>query len=71
MSKKLKTLLTIREVAALKNVPIPTVKAYCQRGKFPHARLEESPIGKFWLIPLSDLDLVEFQKRGRPRNDDK
>ena len=31
------------------------VKLWCQHGRFPHARMEETPQGKVWYVPESDL----------------
>jgi hypothetical protein len=64
MSKEVE--LTIKEAAERKNIPIPTLKSYCRQGKFPNARLEKSPIGDYWVIPLSELETTVFRARGRP-----
>ena len=43
-----------------------TVRLWCRQGKFPNAREEETPRGKFWLIPASDLNNFQKPEMGRP-----
>ncbi len=67
MSKKEVKMLTVKEVSEIKGIGISTVNLYCRTGKFPNAKKEESRIGDFWLIPETDLALVQKKERGRPK----
>ncbi|MDQ5837220.1 MAG: helix-turn-helix domain-containing protein [Acidobacteriota bacterium] len=58
--------LTTAQVAERLNVAQPTVKLWCRQGRFPNAKLEETPRGPVWQIPESDLADFEPPKMGRP-----
>ena len=60
-------MFTVKEAAQFRGIPIATIKAYCRHGKLLNAKLETSPIGEYWLIPLSDLESLEIKGRGRPK----
>jgi excisionase family DNA binding protein len=57
--------LTAAQVAERLEVGRSTVNLWCRQGKFPGARVEESPVGDYWLIPASDLKDFQPPKRGR------
>lgn len=57
------------EVAARFNVKPVTVRAWLKRGLFPNAVLEETILGKVWLIPESDLKDFRPPEMGRPKED--
>ncbi len=54
------------EVAAKLGVKHVTVRAWLSKNLFPNAKLEETILGKVWLIPESDLETFEQPKAGRP-----
>jgi excisionase family DNA binding protein len=58
--------LTAAQVAERLNVGRSTVNLWCRQGRFPGARVEESPVGDYWLIPESDLKNFEKPELGRP-----
>ncbi len=57
--------LTAAQVAERLDVGRSTVNLWCRQGKFPGARVEESPVGDYWLIPARDLKDFQPPKRGR------
>jgi predicted site-specific integrase-resolvase len=60
--------LSSSKVAERLGVAHSTVRAWCNRGLFPNARLEETIVGSFWVIPESDLKDFQPPERGRPPN---
>lgn len=54
------------EAATKLGVKPVTVRAWLKKGLFPNAKLEETILGKVWLIPESDLINFEIPKAGRP-----
>ncbi|MFP5260969.1 MAG: helix-turn-helix domain-containing protein [Blastocatellia bacterium] len=66
MKKKEAKMLSVREVAEIIGAPLVSVRLWARAGKFPGARLEESPAGSYWLIPDTALDGFEKRDRGRP-----
>ena len=54
------------EVADRLGVGRSTVNLWCRQGRFPNARLEDTPLGSYWVIPESDLDGFQPPKQGRP-----
>ena len=58
--------LKASEVAKKLGVKSVTVRAWLTKNLFPHAKLEETILGKVWLIPESDLKDFEMPKTGRP-----
>lgn len=58
--------MTAAQVADRLNVGRSTVNLWCRQGRFPGARLEESPVGSYWLIPGSDLKGFKKPTPGRP-----
>ncbi len=65
--KKAKSkLLTVREVAELLDVATSTVRIWRIAGRFPNAQAEETPRGRVWYIPESDLEGFEKRGPGRP-----
>jgi Helix-turn-helix domain len=63
--------LTIAEVARIKNRDRSTVLRWVQRNFFPNAKLMESPLGDYWLIPETDLDGFQPPKPGPKTNNKK
>ncbi len=58
--------LKASEVAKKLGVKHVTVRAWLSRNLFPNAKLEETILGKVWLIPESDLKDFRLPKTGRP-----
>jgi hypothetical protein len=54
------------ELANAFDVKSVTVRAWLKRGLFPNAKLEETILGKVWLIPEKDLEVFQKPKKGRP-----
>jgi hypothetical protein len=59
-------LLKASEVAIKLGVKHVTVRAWLSKNLFPNAKLEETILGKVWLIPESDLKDFRLPKTGRP-----
>jgi hypothetical protein len=59
--------LTLKQIAERFGVAIPTAKQWRRQGHFPNARLEQTPIGSVWLVPLSDVNAFKRPVMGRPR----
>lgn len=59
-------MLTVREVADRVGAGFSSVRKWVIAGKFPGARLEESPAGSYWLIPESSLEGFVKRDVGRP-----
>ncbi len=57
--------LTTSQAAARLSVGASTVRLWCQQGRFPNARAEDTPRGTVWLIPEGDLRGFEKPPRGR------
>jgi hypothetical protein len=62
----MKDRLTTSQAAERLGVAQPTVKAWCRRGLFPNAEIEETPRGPLWLIPEGDIVNFTPPKMGRP-----
>jgi hypothetical protein len=62
-------LLTISEIAKEFKRDRTTVLRWIERGLFPNARLEESPLGHYWTVPASDLRNFDKPKAGRPKKE--
>jgi excisionase family DNA binding protein len=60
--------LTTSQTAVRLNVGASTVRLWCQQGKFPNARAQDTPRGTVWLIPESDVKGFDKPKRGRVPN---
>ncbi len=58
--------LKASEVAKKLGVKHVTVRAWLSRNLFPNAKLEETILGKVWLIPEGDLKDFRLPKTGRP-----
>jgi hypothetical protein len=58
--------LTSTQVAERLDVAPATVRLWCSKGKFKHARLVEHPRGDYWAIPENDLHGFEKPRMGRP-----
>jgi len=59
-------LLTVRQVAERLDVATSTVRIWRIAGRFPNAQAEETPRGRVWYIPESDLEGFEKRGPGRP-----
>jgi excisionase family DNA binding protein len=66
MRKGIEKMLTTSEVADRLGVAGSSVRIWLRAGRFPHAKSEETPRGKVWYIPESDVDGFEKRERGRP-----
>ncbi len=58
--------LTLKQIADRAGVSVSTAKLWQRRGYFPNARLEETPIGSVWLVPMSDVNAFKRPAMGRP-----
>jgi hypothetical protein len=58
--------LTSSQVAKKLSKDNRLVRLWCQQGRFPNARLEDTPRGPVWVIPESDLNGFEPPAMGRP-----
>jgi hypothetical protein len=63
----MKNTLTIAEIAKKYQKDHSTVLRWVERNLFPNARLEASPAGSYWLIPVSDTDGFDPPKPGRKK----
>jgi hypothetical protein len=59
--------ITIAELAKKYKKDRSTVLRWVERSLFPNARLEESPAGSYWLIPVSDTEGFDPPKPGRKK----
>jgi hypothetical protein len=59
--------LTVKEVAQRISAGESSVRLWASQDKFKGARLEETPMGSYWLIPESALIGFENPGRGRPQ----
>jgi excisionase family DNA binding protein len=66
MRKGKAKMLTVREAAQRIGAAESSVRLWVRRGRFPGAKLEESPVGSYWLIPDTDLENFEMGSPGRP-----
>jgi excisionase family DNA binding protein len=66
MRKKEPKMLTVKEVASQMGQTGQTIRTWLKRGRFPGARLEETPLGSYWLIPDTAVEGFELKKAGRP-----
>jgi excisionase family DNA binding protein len=57
-------MLTVREVAELLNVGQSSVRLWAKEGRLLGAKLEQSPAGAYWLIPITALETFSKQKPG-------
>jgi hypothetical protein len=63
-------MLTTQQVAAKLDRPYPTIALWVRQGRFKNAVSEETPRGKIWWIPESDLKGFTEPKPGRPKKAD-
>lgn len=56
--------LTAAQVAERLEVGRSTVNLWCRQGRFKDARVEQSPVGPYWLIPEAALEGFVKPKRG-------
>jgi hypothetical protein len=64
--KKEKKMLKVSEVADILGKDDSSIRVWLKRGRFPGARLEETPIGSYWLIPADAVENFKLKKAGRP-----
>jgi excisionase family DNA binding protein len=60
----MKAEFTAAQVAERLEVGRSTVNLWCRQGRFKGARVEESPVGPYWLIPEAALEGFVKPKRG-------
>ena len=61
-------MVTAKEAAQIIGAAESSVRLWARTGRFPNARLEQSPVGSYWLIPEADLQGFEMEKPGpKPR----
>lgn len=61
--------ITVRQFSERTGIGRSTVNLMCKEGKLPGAYQEHSPVGKYWLIPESLVEVVKPKSRGRPSKD--
>jgi excisionase family DNA binding protein len=66
MRKREPKMLTVREAAEKLGAAESSVRLWVRTGRFPGAKLEETPVGSYWLIPDTDLEGFSMGKAGRP-----
>jgi hypothetical protein len=66
MAKKKVRMLSLKEVCEITGAPGSSVRLWVKQGRFPGAIVEETRMGKLWLVPESDLEGLELKGRGRP-----
>lgn len=59
-------MLTVREAAERIGAAESSVRLWVRSGRFPGAKLEETPVGSYWMIPDTDLEGFSMGKAGRP-----
>jgi len=59
-------MLTAKEVAHRLGAGESSIRKWAKEGKFAGARIEESPIGRYWLIPERAIDGFVVPGIGRP-----
>lgn len=59
-------MLTTQEVADKLSRPYPTIALWVRQGRFKNAVPEETPRGRVWWIPESDLRDFSAPTLGRP-----
>lgn len=59
-------MLTVKEAANLLGQSGQTVRTWLKKGRFPGARLEETALGSYWLIPDIAVEGFTLKKAGRP-----
>lgn len=59
-------MLTAKEAARRLGAGESSIRKWAKEGKFAGARLEESPIGHYWLIPEKALEGFVVPGIGRP-----
>lgn len=59
--------MTLKQIAEQFGVTPSTAKLWRERGYFPNAKLEETVIGRVWIVPRSDLKNFTPPKMGRPK----
>ena len=59
-------MLTVKEVASQLGQTGQTIRTWLKKGRFPGARLEETPLGSYWLIPDTAVEGFTLKKAGRP-----
>jgi hypothetical protein len=65
MAKKEK-MVRAKEAAEMLGKSHQTIRTWLKQGRFPGAYLEETPLGSFWLIPVSAVESFVGKKVGRP-----
>jgi excisionase family DNA binding protein len=66
MKTKGADMMNVRETASALGRSEQTIRTWLKRGRFPGAKLEQTPIGSYWLIPRSAVDGFSLRKAGRP-----
>lgn len=66
MATAQRKMLTAKEVARRLGAGESSIRKWAKEGRFAGAKLEESPIGPYWLIPERSLDGFVVPGIGRP-----
>jgi hypothetical protein len=64
MKKKSSAMLSVKDAADRLGAAPVSVRLWARQGKFPGAKLEETPVGSYWLIPEAALAGFEMSKPG-------
>lgn len=59
--------VTLKQIAAQYGVAPNTARQWRAQNYFPNAQLKETPFGKIWVVPKSDLRKFKPPVMGRPR----
>lgn len=59
-------MLTAREVAERIGAAESSVRMWARTGRFPGAKLEQTPLGSYWVIPETALEDFSMRSAGRP-----
>ena len=57
-------MLIVKEAAAQLGVPPVSVRLWARSGRFEGAKLEETPLGSYWLIPEDSIKGFKKDKPG-------
>lgn len=60
--------LTTKELAEKFKVAERVARRWCENGRFPNARKEQTPRGDYWLIPEIDTKNFVLPNRGRKQS---
>jgi predicted site-specific integrase-resolvase len=65
--KKQVRMLSLKEVAEKTGAAASSIRLWVRQGRFPNAQIEETRLGKLWLVPETDLKYLKLKPAGRPQ----